>query len=78
MGMHVGPGRIGQINAGATADLAFFDVPVDVGSPHAVEGMLRDFVRHGAGTNRATMISGTIVYADAAFEGDSAEAKERQ
>ena len=24
MGMHVGAGRIGQINAGATADLAFF------------------------------------------------------
>ena len=29
MGMHVGRNRIGQINAGALADFAFFDIPVD-------------------------------------------------
>ena len=27
MGMHVGRNRIGQINAGALADFAFFDIP---------------------------------------------------
>lgn len=68
MGLHVGAGRIGQINAGATADLAFFDIPVGTDSPQAIERTLEDFVRHGAGTNRATIISGDIVYNDGAFD----------
>ena len=68
MGLHVGAGRIGQINAGATADLAFFDIPVGTDSPQAIERTLEDFVRHGAGTNRATIISGDIVYNDDAFD----------
>lgn len=68
MGMHVGAGRIGQINAGATADLAFFDVPVYVATPRGIEDTLEEFVRHGAGRNRATVISGRVVHNDGAFE----------
>lgn len=70
MGMHVGAGRIGQINAGATADLAFFDIPVDVRTPRGIERTLETLVRHGAGTNRATVISGRVAYNDVAFEVD--------
>lgn len=68
LGMHVGAGRIGQINAGATADLAFFGVPVDVATPQGIEDTLTTLVRHGAGTNRATVIAGRLVYNDGAFE----------
>lgn len=68
MGLHVGPGRIGQINAGATADLAFFDVPVDSSSPAAIEATLENLVRHGAGTNQATVIAGRLAYNNRAFE----------
>lgn len=71
MGMHVGPGRIGQINAGATADLAFFDIPISSTTPQGIETALEDFVRHGAGTNRATVISSHLTYNDNAFEADS-------
>lgn len=67
LGMHVGAGRIGQINAGATADLAFFDVPVYVATPRGIEDTLETLVRHGAGTNRATVISGRVVYNNNAF-----------
>ena len=67
LGMHVGAGRIGQINAGAMADLAFFDVPVYVATPRGIEDTLEELVRHGAGTNRATVISGRVVYNDGAF-----------
>lgn len=66
--MHVGAGRIGQINAGATADLAFFDIPVDVSSPSGIEQTLETLVRHGAGTNRATVISGRVAYNNNAFD----------
>lgn len=68
LGMHVGAGRIGQINAGATADLAFLDIPVDVRTAHGIEGTLETLVRHGAGTNRATVISGRVTYNDHAFD----------
>lgn len=67
MGLHVGPGRIGQLNAGATADLAFFDIPINTETPDMVEHTLEYFIRHGAGTNRATVISGTVVYNNHAF-----------
>ncbi|MDO4913554.1 MAG: amidohydrolase family protein [Bifidobacteriaceae bacterium] len=62
LGMHVGPGRIGQINAGATADLAFFDIQVDTSSPQSIEKTLDYFITNGAGSNRATVISGKLVY----------------
>lgn len=67
MGLHVGPQRIGQINAGATADLAFFDIPTDASSPQGIEETLHTFVRHGAGTARATVISGRLAYNKNAF-----------
>ncbi|MBM6699768.1 amidohydrolase family protein [Bifidobacterium pullorum subsp. saeculare] len=71
LGMHVGAGRIGQINAGATADLAFLDVPVDVATPHGIEETLERLVCHGAGTNRATVLSGRVVHdAGALGEGE--------
>ena len=62
MGLNCGPKRIGQINVGASADLAFFDVPVDVTSPQALEETLERFVRHGSGTCRATVIEGRLAY----------------
>lgn len=67
MGMHVGVNRIGQINAGALADLAFFDIPVDTSSPAGIEATLETLVRHGAGTNRATVIAGHETYNDHAW-----------
>lgn len=68
LGMHVGAGRIGQINAGAVADLAFLDVPVDVSTPWDIEETLETLVRHGAGTNRATVVSGRLAYNNGAFD----------
>lgn len=65
MGMHVGRNRIGQINAGALADFAFFDIPVDTSSPAGIEETLETLVKHGAGTNRATVISGREAYNNA-------------
>ncbi len=62
MGLNCGPKRIGQINVGAQADLAFFDVPVDVSSPQALEDTMERFVRHGSGTCRATIIEGRVAY----------------
>ena len=66
--MHVGAGRIGQINAGATADLAFFDIPVDIATPAGIETTIDNLIRHGAGTNRATVISGRLLYNAGAFD----------
>lgn len=68
MGLHVDPGRLGQINAGAPADLAFFDIPVETASPAQVEHTLEVLVRHGAGTNRATVINGRLAYNRNAFD----------
>ena len=62
MGLNSGPKRIGQINVGASADLAFFDVGVDVSSPQALEATLDRFIRHGSGTCKATVIEGRICY----------------
>lgn len=62
MGMHVGMNRIGQLNSGALADLAFFDIPVKSRSPQELEETFDNLVRYGGGTNRATVISGSLVY----------------
>jgi cytosine/adenosine deaminase-related metal-dependent hydrolase len=67
MGMHVGVNRIGQINAGALADLAFFDIPTVTSSPANIEETIETLVRHGAGSNRATVLSGRLVYNNGAF-----------
>lgn len=71
MGLNVGPDRIGQINAGARADLAFFDIPTKVDTPEGIEETLERFVRDGGGSARATAISGRLVYNDDAFDIDS-------
>ena len=68
MGLNVGPGRIGQVNAGARADLAFFDIPTDISTPGGIETTLEQFVRAGGGSNRATVISGRVVFNDGAFD----------
>ncbi len=70
MGLGVGSARIGQINAGATADLAFFDIPVTHEGRIDVESALRTFITAGAGSNRATLLSGRLVY-DHAFGTDA-------
>ena len=67
MGLNVGSQRIGQINAGAMADLAFLDIPVDLSSDAAYENTLERIVREGAGTNRATVIAGRVAYNDNVF-----------
>ena len=62
MGLNCGPDRVGQINPGALVDLAFFDIPVDVASPVGVEEALERFVRAGAGTCRATLLTGELAF----------------
>ncbi|MGN0070359.1 MAG: amidohydrolase family protein [Atopobiaceae bacterium] len=62
LGLNVGPGRIGQINAGALADLALFDISVDVSAPQGIEEAFEAFVREGAGTCCATYIAGRLAY----------------
>ena len=62
MGLNVGPGRIGQINPGVLADLALFDIPVDVSCPQGIEEAFEAFACEGAGTCAATYIEGRCVY----------------
>lgn len=62
MGLNCGPDRVGQINPGALADLAFFDIPIDVSTPMGVEETLDYFVLKGAGSCRATLLSGKLVH----------------
>ena len=62
MGLNCGPDRVGQINPGALADLASLDIPVDVSSPIGVEETLERFVREGAGTCAATVLSGELAF----------------
>lgn len=70
MGMHVGPGRIGQINSGAMADLALFDIPLPTRTAAGIEESLETLVRYGAGSARATIISGDVKYNAGALADD--------
>ncbi|BDR52489.1 cytosine deaminase [Bombiscardovia nodaiensis] len=73
MGMHVGANRIGQINAGALADLAFLDIPVRAKTPQELEETLETLVRNGGGKNRATLIAGSLVYGQETLTGSAPE-----
>lgn len=70
MGLHVGANRIGQINTGALADLAFFDIPVTSNTPNALEETFENLVRYGGGTNQATVLSGSLVYGQNKLDSD--------
>lgn len=62
MGQHLAANRIGQINAGALADLAFMDIPVQAANAEAIDRTLEELVASGGGHNRATLISGQVAY----------------
>ncbi|GAA2519568.1 adenosylhomocysteinase [Rarobacter incanus] len=62
LGLSAGPDRIGQLQTGAVADMVFLDIPVS-----DIFGTIEDVVRHGAGSQVATMISGELRYMDAVF-----------
>ncbi|WP_022868907.1 amidohydrolase family protein [Schaalia vaccimaxillae] len=55
MGLATGPDRIGQLQAGAVADMTVVDVPVS-----DIVGTIDDVVRHGAGHQVETVVAGQI------------------
>lgn len=55
MGLSTGPRRIGQLQAGAVADMVVLDVPVS-----DVVGTIEDVARHGAGTQIETVVAGEL------------------
>ncbi|MDO5677218.1 MAG: amidohydrolase family protein [Propionibacteriaceae bacterium] len=62
LGLSVGPSRIGQLQAGAIADMVFLDVPVS-----EIVDTIDDVVLHGAGRQVATLINGEVRWADPRF-----------
>lgn len=64
LGLSTGPDRIGQLQAGAIADLAFIDLP-------GGDGAIENVVRQGAGRVAATVLSGKLAWAGAAWEARS-------
>lgn len=63
LGMATGPDRVGQLQVGSLADLAFIDVPADGGVLAAIE----DVVRFGAGKVAATLLGGELRWAAPAW-----------
>lgn len=59
LGLATGSDRIGQLQAGAIADLAFIDVPAGASALEAIENVVRD----GAGRVAATVLGGELVWA---------------
>jgi cytosine/adenosine deaminase-related metal-dependent hydrolase len=57
--MATGPERVGQLQVGSLADLAFVDVPAAAGVRDAIENV----VRCGAGRVAATLLGGELRYA---------------
>jgi cytosine/adenosine deaminase-related metal-dependent hydrolase len=55
LGLDTGPGRVGHLAVGATADLAFFDVAAD-----RVDDTIAELVEAGAGRVVATVIAGEL------------------
>jgi cytosine/adenosine deaminase-related metal-dependent hydrolase len=63
LGMATGPDRVGQLQVGALADLAFVEVPA-VGVWEAIENV----VRSGAGRVAATMLGGELRWSSPAWD----------
>lgn len=55
MGLSTGPDRVGQLQAGAVADMVLLDVPVS-----DIVGTIEDVARYGAGHQVETVISGKV------------------
>lgn len=68
MGLNVGANRIGQINAGALADLAFIDIPVNASTPEGIEHTFEQLITEGSGRARATVIAGRVAFNRGAFD----------
>ncbi|PIE19349.1 MAG: hypothetical protein CSA64_05230 [Arachnia propionica] len=62
LGLGVGRDRVGQLQAGAVADMTFLDIEVS-----DVAETIEAVVRHGAGTQAATMVSGQLRWHSPAF-----------
>lgn len=58
LGLATGHERVGQLQAGAVADMVFIDVPVS-----DIVGTIEAVARHGAGRQVATLISGQVRWA---------------
>ena len=55
LGLETGPDRVGQLQAGAIADMVVVDVPVT-----DVVGTIEAVARHGAGRQVETVVSGRV------------------
>jgi len=64
LGMSTGPDRVGQLQVGSLADLAFVDVPASDGALDAIENV----VRSGAGRVAATLLGGELRWTAPAWD----------
>lgn len=62
LGLAVGRTRIGQLQVGAVADMAFFEVPVS-----DIVSTISDTVRFGAGRQGATVVEGRVRWTSPSF-----------
>lgn len=69
LGLTTGPTRVGQLQVGARADLAFVDVGVS-----SVDDTVQEIVTAGAGRNAATVISGELRWSGPAWTGPPVDA----
>lgn len=67
LGMATGPRRIGQLQVGSLADLAFVDVPASCGVLDAIENV----VRFGTGRVAATLVGGEFRWQSPAWHAGS-------
>ncbi|QPK81422.1 amidohydrolase family protein [Schaalia sp. ZJ405] len=66
MGLSTGPDRVGQLQAGAIADMTVIDVPVS-----DIVGTIDDVARHGAGRQVETVISGEVRWSSSSGDASS-------